>query len=290
MNRTTLEAFLAVHRFGTIAAAAKKVNRSPAAVSVQLKGLEIELGVKLFVRSGRTLKFTREGEELVPLVEEVTSIFKEMKSLANRPQFLSLGVIHSTMTGILPGLLSRISSANKLVQVKVVTAISSDLVEMVEYETLDAAIITRPPKQHSVETLVVHHLFFEPLSLIIPADMEYVDLYHTLASSPYIAFDRSTWSGHLVDELLAKSNIKVIPAMEFNSMETIASIVSQGLGVAIIPQNYGTTWLSNFNIRVVPISGFEREVVLIEKKKALNRRPVLITAMLAYFKSMSASS
>ena len=48
----SLRSFLALNRYGTIVAAAEKVHLSQAAVSVQLKNMEDELDIPLFVLSG----------------------------------------------------------------------------------------------------------------------------------------------------------------------------------------------------------------------------------------------
>ena len=42
----SLRSFLALHRYGTVVAAAENVHLSQAAVSVQLKNIEEELGVQ----------------------------------------------------------------------------------------------------------------------------------------------------------------------------------------------------------------------------------------------------
>ncbi len=77
----SLRSFLALHRYGTIVSAAEKVHLSQAAVSVQLKNMEDELGIALFVRTKRSLEFTSAGRQLVPLAEKMVSIYEEMKAL-----------------------------------------------------------------------------------------------------------------------------------------------------------------------------------------------------------------
>lgn len=90
----SLRSFLALHRYGTIVAAAEKVHLSQAAISVQLKNMEDELGVALFVRTRRSLEFTAAGHQMVPLAEQMVSLYEEMKALqTGRPLggVLSLG-------------------------------------------------------------------------------------------------------------------------------------------------------------------------------------------------------
>lgn len=265
----SLRAFLALHRYGTVVAAADAVHLSQAAVSVQLKNIEEEIGVALFTRTKRSLKLTPEGHEFVRLAEQMISTYEQMRALGDPGPVagvLSLGVINSALTGVLPKLLRKITLENPRLEVKIVAGISGDLTAQVDAGTLDAAIVTQPPKQFPTN-LAVHHLYSEPFVLIMPADMEYTDIARTLASSaPYIAFDRRAWAGQLIDEYRAKRGIQTRPAMELNALDAIASLVSQGLGISIVPLIRGATWHESPLLRVVRLRNFDRPVSLIERK------------------------
>jgi DNA-binding transcriptional LysR family regulator len=55
----------ALHRTGSMSAAARALNVTPPAISMRLKKLEAELGINLVVRNSRHVRFTSEGERLV---------------------------------------------------------------------------------------------------------------------------------------------------------------------------------------------------------------------------------
>ncbi|MHC2456617.1 LysR family glycine cleavage system transcriptional activator [Rhizobium leguminosarum] len=65
---TALSVFEAAARHGSLKAATAELNVTSGAISRQIKGLERELGVKLFVRNGRGITLTPEGEELYATV------------------------------------------------------------------------------------------------------------------------------------------------------------------------------------------------------------------------------
>jgi DNA-binding transcriptional LysR family regulator len=280
----TLRAFLALHRYGTVVAAAEKVHLSQAAVSVQLKNLEEELGVALFTRTKRSLDFTPAGHQLVRLAEQMISTYEEMKALGDAGAVagvLSLGVINSALSGVLPRLLRKITLEYPKLEVKVIAGISGDLVAQVDAGTLDAAMVTQPPR-HFPMNLAVHHLYSEPFVLIAPHDMDWVDVNRALASPvPYIAFDRSTWAGQLIDEFRAKRGVQTRPSMELNSLDAIAAVVSQGLGISIVPLIRGAGWHRNPNLRIVRLPNFDRPVSLVERKVHL--RSALTATLLSSF-------
>ncbi len=61
-----LDLFVRAAELGSLSAAARQLDLSPALASASLKRLEAELGVPLMLRSTRSLRLTREGERLLP--------------------------------------------------------------------------------------------------------------------------------------------------------------------------------------------------------------------------------
>ena len=61
MNTTQLECFLAVAETLNFSKAAEMVNISQPAVSHQISSLEAELGVRLFLRTNKSVQLTKEG-------------------------------------------------------------------------------------------------------------------------------------------------------------------------------------------------------------------------------------
>lgn len=65
-NLQDLDLFVRAAELGSLSAAARQLDLSPALASASLKRLEAELGVPLMLRSTRSLRLTREGERLLP--------------------------------------------------------------------------------------------------------------------------------------------------------------------------------------------------------------------------------
>ncbi|MBF9030650.1 LysR family transcriptional regulator [Rhodobacterales bacterium HKCCE3408] len=67
---SSLRAFDATAKSGSFAAAARALNVTHAAVAQQVRGLEGDLGLKLVERVGRSIRLTREGEQLAAALAE----------------------------------------------------------------------------------------------------------------------------------------------------------------------------------------------------------------------------
>ncbi|MBN9068448.1 MAG: LysR family transcriptional regulator [Rhizobiales bacterium] len=92
-----LAAFEAAARHLSLTKAAEELNVTPGAISKQVRTLEEELGVPLFLRRHRALELTREGETMAAALREgferMSSTFRQIKSLGGQ----AVATIGSTM-------------------------------------------------------------------------------------------------------------------------------------------------------------------------------------------------
>ena len=97
---------LAIAELGTFAEAAAAVHLTPAAVSQQMKALEVELGITLFDRTKRPPELYPVAYTLIPKARELVTMYEGLKpslSRARSPiQRLTIGAVPTTMTGLMP--------------------------------------------------------------------------------------------------------------------------------------------------------------------------------------------
>ncbi|EFF73219.1 LysR substrate binding domain protein [Achromobacter piechaudii ATCC 43553] len=238
-----MHAFLALHQFGTVTAAAQAVHLSPAAVSVQLRNLEDELGVELFVRTGRSILLNDRAHQLVPLARQILDLQAEMASLGSSSVLkgrLALGVITSTLSGGLPGVLKRLSADHPSLELRITAKRSPDLALQVEAGVLDAAVISMPPP-HVSTSLCFLELYTEPLALVMSSQRHFTSVKKMLQEHPYIAFDKTTWIGKQIESSITDCGISVRPAMELDSHDAVLSLVRHDIGVTVLPVLKGPT-------------------------------------------------
>ena len=122
MDTRFLETFLVVVDTGSIAAAARRLNITSAAVAQRIRTLEEEIGFPLIMRSGRTVSTTEAGAAIVGRVREFLSQIRDLKSLPSTKAVageLLLGAISTAITGFLPQVLSQLSAKYSGVEVYV---------------------------------------------------------------------------------------------------------------------------------------------------------------------------
>ncbi len=237
MSIRRLRTLLAIAERGTFAAAATDVHVSQAAVSMQMKALEGELGVVLFDRSRRPPVLTASAHALLPKAREIVggydALVRSVRDGGGPTGELTIGAVPTTMTGLVPKAISALRTSYPELHVRVVPALSAELMAQVERGQLDAAIVSEPP--YASARVEWSAFAAEPLVVVAAEDAVATTPEALLAEHPFIRFNRQAWVGRLIDEWLQKSGIQVREAMELDTLEAITTMVFHGLGVSIVP-------------------------------------------------------
>jgi DNA-binding transcriptional LysR family regulator len=148
MDADLLRTFLAVADLGGFSAAAKQLNLTQSAVSLQIKRLEARLGGGLFTRTSRTVALTEAGATLVPFAERILRLNGEAEDAIVKSataQQVRLGLTDEQAVAYLPFLLPAFTCAYPEARLEVVCDQSPRLVERVHDGLLDIAITIRHP-------------------------------------------------------------------------------------------------------------------------------------------------
>ena len=141
-----LRTFAAIADHGGFTRAAEAVNRTQSAVSMQMKRLEEDvLRSPLFVRDGRNIQLTGEGQLLLGYARRILKLHGEVLNTLREPHMVSvvrIGTPDDYVMRFLPKILSRFAQAYPLVQVEVHCEPSGQLLLR---QDLDLTIVTRQP-------------------------------------------------------------------------------------------------------------------------------------------------
>lgn len=293
----TLRTFLAVVRHGTFAAAASEVGLTPAAVGLQMSALEQSLGQVLFDRGSRSVVLNPAGRRLAPAMEDLVQRWDALcadsaDDAGGLSGVVEMGALVSTLMGAFADALWAVKQANPRLDVKLFAGLSSDLAPRVARGELDAAIVTQPPHPLPA-SLQWTPMYAEPMVLIVPRAPRFAAPGSTLAmlaSAPFIRFDRATWTGRLVDQVLAACDVRVHEGMELNSVEAMVEIVRQGFGVSVVPKLANVDWGRDRALRVVRLPGVDvqRHVGMLERSSHARER--FTGAIKHYFASRTGSA
>ncbi|MDR3672407.1 MAG: LysR family transcriptional regulator [Holophaga sp.] len=256
MDLRYLQSFVAVVEFGSLAEAARRLDLTPAAIAARVHELELDLGATLFKRAGRSVHPTEAGMKILDRARSVLRDVRDLRAVAGDGKSLGelrLGVFISAMISVLPPVLRGLYGKHPELNVFVELGHSVDLCRQVSAGALDAAIVVEP--QFALgKNCEWRALVEEPLVVVAPASMAGADPHVLLRTEPFIRYDRSVLGGQLGDRYLRDQGIRPHQRLEIDGLMAIATLVGQGLGVALIP-DWTPMWSSNLDIARVPLPG-----------------------------------
>jgi len=249
-----LNTFVVVADRGSMAAAARVLNITPAAVAQQIRTLERELGAPLIARAGRTVSLTEEGSRILQRARDLLRDVADMRSVANDSEVsgeLRLGACPTALAGMLPDILARMVDAFPQINVYIRPGYSAELYRAVENGELDAALVLQAP-YNLPKTCDWQLLREEPLVVIAPARLAGRDPHELLRSEPLIRYDRNQWGGRVADDYLRRAGIVPHERFELNGLNAIAVMVDRGLGVSLVP-DWAKPWPEGLDLVRIPL-------------------------------------
>ncbi|UOV06689.1 LysR family transcriptional regulator [Pseudoxanthomonas sp. F37] len=254
MDTQFLNTFVVVADRGSMAAAARVLNITPAAVAQQIRTLERELGAPLIARAGRTVSLTEEGSRILQRARDLLRDVADMRSVANDSEVsgeLRLGACPTALAGMLPDILARMVDAFPQINVYIRPGYSAELYRAVETGELDAAVVLQAP-YNLPKTCDWQLLREEPLVMIAPARLAGRDPHALLRSEPLIRYDRNQWGGRVADDYLRRAGIVPRERFELNGLNAIAVMVDRGLGVSLVP-DWARPWPEGLDLVRIPL-------------------------------------
>jgi len=221
--------------------AARLLNVSQPALTVQIRQLEETLTVRLLDRNTRSVRLTRVGAELAPVFErllsEIDSVVASAKELSTRSKGLvRIAALPSIAATLLPRVLVAFRRQYPGVSVVVRDTIEQQVVSMVRAEEVDLGIGSPDDAEPDLEFTL---LFKDHMSLVMSAGTpllrkKLIGL-KDLAACPLILLSPESSVRHLLNRALDSLGMEVKPDYEVTLMSTVAGMVRAGLGVAILP-------------------------------------------------------
>jgi LysR family cyn operon transcriptional activator len=156
MTLQQLTYFLASAEHGSFTAAADALHLARPSISEQIANLEAELGVALFVRTGRRLELTDAGRLLRPEAERTLAAASDAAHVVRRARTLtggtaSLGTFSTAHHLLLPGLVEDFARRHPEVAVRLVGENSVQLADAVRRGRLEAGLVALPIDDEGLE-------------------------------------------------------------------------------------------------------------------------------------------
>lgn len=281
---TQLEYLLAVDRFRHFGKAAKSSFITQPTLSMQIQRLEGELGVQIFDRSKKPILPTEVGKKVIEQARTAVAEFKKLQVIATQgSQTLSgpytLAVIPTLSPYLIPLFIGVFAQKYPSVELRVEELQTSQILEALASETVDAGLLATPLKEPGVSEEV---LFQEPFHL-------YVSKNHPLAKKTKIQESEldgnDVWllkEGHCLRNQIVRlctlgDKACVFQNVHFESgnLETVMGLVDRNGGYTLLPtlalrhhEKYGNAQAKVLSF-AEPVPA--REISLVLSRRSLKR-------------------
>jgi DNA-binding transcriptional LysR family regulator len=238
MTLQQLTYFLAAAEHGSFSAAAESLFMAQPSLSEQIRRLEAELGVPLFVRVGRGLRLTEAGRLFLPNAERTVEAAREAADSVQEVRELTGGTVAFGTFGsahhyLLVGLIQDFRRQHPGVRVRAIGQNSAEVADAVRDGDLEAGLVALPVDDRGLD---VRPSMREEL-LYVSADPERVSAPMTiagLAGAPLILYD-ARWGQddpmrRQLRERAQAAGVTVEPLIEVEYVTAALELAARGLG------------------------------------------------------------
>jgi len=274
MEVRDLQVFISVAKHLNYTRAGEEVHLSQPSVSVRIKQLESQLGVKLFEQLGKRVALTEAGQLLVPYANRVIRAVEDARHAIEELQGLHRGSLRigaSTTPGmyVIPGTIARFKELHPRIDVHLGIRDTREIEDGVIRNEFDFGFVGGHLVGDEVDVLP---WLTDELVLIVPPR-------HRLASKKivkrddlvkerFIGRESGSATRATVADRLKEWEIQLETVMEMENPESVKKAVQSGLGIAFISKFAVETELKAKALAAIriPKLAISRELKIVYRK------------------------
>ncbi len=266
MEFREISTFLQVAQYQSFSKAARQLGYSQAAVTIQIKQLEHELGVHLFDRIGKQISLTHQGQVFYQYAVSIRNDLERAKNAVSDPSTLSgklcLGTIESICASIFPDLLAEYHRLHPEVTISIVTDSPGVLLDRMNENAIDIVYLLdrriydnrwcktlEEPEENIFVASPDHELALTERELELDEVLRF----------PFFLTEKDASYRHMLEQYLASINRSVKPFLEIGSTEFIIHMLLKNTGISFLPKFTVQRELQQKQLTALNVRGFQMQ-------------------------------
>jgi LysR family nitrogen assimilation transcriptional regulator len=286
MDLRQLRTFRSVAELGSLSKASDRLRVAQPSLSRQIKLLEHELKVQLFVRNGRGMLLTSAGQLLFDrttgLVRQIEQVRDDLQSVGGTPAGrVVLGLVPTVSCVLSARLARRVIEELPDISLLIVESYGGHLVEWLHRGEMDLSVIYGP----SVDLhLTTESLGRDDVVLIGPRGSGLKDLKEVnidwVTQQNLVLPSHSHGLRALIERAAARKNVPLKVLMEADSFRVLTSLVEEGIGYTLLPPSAVRSEVLDGKLEAAPIAHrpISRELII---ASPVDRRASVATTAIA---------
>lgn len=248
MDIRQLRYFVAIVEQGSFSRAAGFLHVAQPALSLHVRNMEADLGTELLFRTPRGVEPTEAGSILLRhariILDQLTVAEEEIRGHQNDPEGeVRLGVPGTIGQILAVPLITAVHLRYPKIKLRIAEAMSGFILEWMREERIDLAVLYSQADDHGIRT---EHLLEEELQFFGPADGVRAEPmpaagtglnFAQVTPMPLILPGKGHGLRNLLDIAAEKAKQDLNTVFDVDSYGNIKSLVAEGLGYSILPEN-----------------------------------------------------
>lgn len=246
MEFREINTFLQVAQLQSFSKAARQLGYSQAAVTIQIKQLEKELGVYLFDRIGKQISLTHQGQifyqhalTVMKSMEQAKNAVSDSSGAAELNGTLCLGTIESICASIFPELLSEYHRLYPKVSISIITDSPDVLLERMNENAIDIVYLLDrriyDTRWHKTMETAERNIFVASPEHILARSKRILELDEVLRF-PFLLTEKDASYRYMLEQYLASTDRVVKPFLEIGNTEFIIHMLLKNMGISFLPE------------------------------------------------------
>ena len=255
-----LETFATVARLGSFSRADEALHLTQPALSIQVRQITESIGLPLFEQSGREIRLTAAGQELLRTARELDDSWNRFESAVDALKGLKKGRLRvalvTTAKYFLPRMLGAFCQRYPDIEIELEVANRARIIERLRANEDDLYIMSFPPEELDVDAT---RFLDNPLVVVAPAayplpagPLSLADL----APHPFLLRETGSGTRKAVDRHLAANGLTLKVKLALGSNEAIRDLVASGMGLAILSRHVLGEHPEQEGLRILEVAGF----------------------------------
>ena len=266
MDLRSLTTFIQVAESGSFTRAAQQLGYSQPTISVQIKQLEEELGIRLFDRIGHTVRLTDKGHDALRHAQQICHMCREMVLQSGHSDTLQgtirLATADSMCGPLVSGHFPDFSTRYPGIALKIITAGTGDLFRLLDHNeadlvcTLDSHIYNTNYVILAERRVGVHFVAAADNPLAVRRSVSIQEL----LEQPLMLTEKGMSYRRLLDEQLARASLEAHPVLEMGRTDILCQMVEEGIGVSFLPDYLTAPAIARGTIVPLTVTGYAPEL------------------------------
>ena len=238
LNLDQLRALETVAELASFTGAARRLNLSQSAVSVQIRELEDRCGVRLIERLGKKAYATAAGREVIERARRISRETDAITASMRRFREGWIGRVHmgaalTALMYLLPPVLKKLRADHPGIDLFISNAPTTAMVDSVLQNEMDIGLVTLPVAE---SRLIVTPLHLELMVAILPASTPDIpeEVTPEYAAEQFLVLEFGAVST-LIKDWLSVRTLAPQSAMIVSAIEAVKVVVSAGIGMSVVP-------------------------------------------------------